>query len=132
MGSVIVYDNKVLILKRNEDEEVLPGLWELPSGKQEEGENREESLIREVKEETGLDIEIIAFLSSFTYKVKKGKTTKNIIQFNFLVKPGDASPVVKLSSEHSEYKWIGAKDLEKAELSKQIKKVINKYFQTYL
>ena len=44
-------DNKILITKRPEGFH-LAGLWEFPGGKVENGENRQQALKREIKEET--------------------------------------------------------------------------------
>lgn len=48
-------DNRVLIAQRPEGKS-LAGLWEFPGGKLEPGERPEESLIRELKEELGIDV----------------------------------------------------------------------------
>jgi 8-oxo-dGTP diphosphatase len=48
-------DGRVLIAKRPEGKP-MAGLWEFPGGKVEEGERPELSLIRELKEELGIDV----------------------------------------------------------------------------
>lgn len=50
--------NQLLIAQRPE-EAMLGGLWEFPGGKQEAGESSEEALIREIKEELGVEITIL-------------------------------------------------------------------------
>jgi len=63
-GKVYNKENKVLFIKRN-------GFWDLPKGKAEKGESIEETSIREVEEETGVeDLEITRFLMK-TYHVYK-------------------------------------------------------------
>lgn len=55
-------DGKILFIKRL-------GKWDLPKGKMEKGESREESAVREIEEETGLkDIELIGFINT-TYHI---------------------------------------------------------------
>ncbi|WEK58014.1 MAG: (deoxy)nucleoside triphosphate pyrophosphohydrolase [Candidatus Brevundimonas phytovorans] len=48
-------DGRVLIAKRPEGKQ-LAGLWEFPGGKVEPGERPEQALIRELKEELGIDV----------------------------------------------------------------------------
>jgi 8-oxo-dGTP diphosphatase len=49
-------DGRVLIAKRPEGKS-LAGLWEFPGGKVEQGETPEAALIRELKEELGINVE---------------------------------------------------------------------------
>ena len=53
--ALIDVDGRVLISKRPEGK-TMAGLWEFPGGKVEENEIPEDALIRELKEELGLDI----------------------------------------------------------------------------
>ena len=48
-------DGRVLVAKRPEGKQ-LAGLWEFPGGKVEVGERPEQALIRELKEELGIDV----------------------------------------------------------------------------
>jgi 8-oxo-dGTP diphosphatase len=48
-------DRRVLIAQRP-DGKALAGLWEFPGGKLDPGERPEEALIRELKEELGIDV----------------------------------------------------------------------------
>lgn len=127
-AAVIIKNNKVLILQRNKDEDVFPNMWELPSGKKEPLETSENSLLREVKEETGLDIKIIMPFFVFDYQIEKPEEILDSTQINFLVKPiGDCK--VKLSSEHQNFAWISEDEVDKYELSAATKKVIKKSFE---
>lgn len=56
VGAVIVRDGRVLIVKRRY--EPLAGCWSLPGGTLELGETLEAGLAREMREETGLDVEV--------------------------------------------------------------------------
>ncbi|SHL75533.1 NUDIX hydrolase [Chryseobacterium polytrichastri] len=62
-GGLVNKDNgDMLFIKRL-------GKWDLPKGKMEKGESREESAVREIEEETGLrDIELVTFINT-TYHI---------------------------------------------------------------
>ena len=63
--ALIDLDGRVLIAQRPEGKS-MAGLWEFPGGKVEEGEIPEAALIRECKEELGIDI-TAACLSPFAF-----------------------------------------------------------------
>jgi 8-oxo-dGTP diphosphatase len=53
--ALVDIDGRVLVARRPEGKP-MAGLWEFPGGKVEDGERPEESLIRELKEELGIDV----------------------------------------------------------------------------
>jgi 8-oxo-dGTP diphosphatase len=57
VGAVVVREGRVLLVRRGN--EPLKGQWSLPGGGLELGESLEAGLIREVREETGLTVEIV-------------------------------------------------------------------------
>jgi mutator protein MutT len=57
VGAVIVQNGRVLLIRRGS--EPLKGHWTLPGGLIEVGESLIEGVVREVREETGLDVEVI-------------------------------------------------------------------------
>lgn len=125
VAAVVLHKNKILLLQRSVKEEILPGLWELPSGKRENLESSIQAIKREVKEETGLRIEVVNPISTFEYIIEKPNFIKDTTQINYLVKI-KGSGKVKISKEHQNFVWIKKKDLSKYKITKEIKKVILK------
>ena len=57
VGAVCVEHNTLLLIQRGQPP--AQGMWSLPGGRVEPGESAAEAVIREVREETGLDVEVI-------------------------------------------------------------------------
>jgi 8-oxo-dGTP diphosphatase len=123
-GAIIILDNKILLLERAGGE-FQEGLIELPSGGVNDDENIIEGLIREVKEETGLDvISVTDYLGSFDYLSRSGLKTR---QFNFKVitEPGE----IKINLvEHSSFMLLdlAGHDLDVLNISEQVKNILKK------
>lgn len=63
--ALIDADGRMLLAQRPEGKS-MAGMWEFPGGKVEEGETPEEALIREIKEELGIDL-CDTCMSAFTF-----------------------------------------------------------------
>ncbi|MBN2795318.1 MAG: NUDIX domain-containing protein [Clostridia bacterium] len=61
-GGIVILKNQLLMLKKKN------GDWVLPKGRIEKGETLEETALREVKEETNVDGEIIDYIGVTTYR----------------------------------------------------------------
>jgi 8-oxo-dGTP diphosphatase len=128
LAGIVVREGKILIVQRHANEVVLPNIWELPSGKREPLEKSSHSLLREIREETGLEVEIIKPLSVFDYQIKKSHEIRDTTQINFLVRPKDNSQV-RLSHEHQAFAWIDAGQVDEFEISKPVREVIHIAFK---
>ncbi|MGH3759878.1 NUDIX domain-containing protein [Actinophytocola sp.] len=123
VGGIVRDGNTVLLLQRPDDD-FMGGIFELPSGKVEPGEALDTALIREVKEETGLDVSVIRhYLGSFDYTSGSGKKSR---QFNFAVDVAAAGPVVL--QEHDAYGWAALDD--DLPVTDAVKAVFNEYRET--
>ena len=82
------------------------GHWDFPKGKQEKNENEEQTAIREIREETGIeDIKLLdGFKETIKYFFKKGEETVYKEVVFFLAETH--SQEVTLSSEHIGYAWL--------------------------
>ena len=106
---VVKNKDKVLILKKGKDDYNYPNKWSFCSGYVKEFESAEDTVIREIKEETGLRGRIIKKGRLFQKDDKKLGKIWVIMSFLCEVK----SNKVKLDHENSIYKWIDHKDMNK-------------------
>lgn len=95
----------VLLIQRAKDDH-WPLHYEFPRGKCDKGDKDEprDCALREIKEETGLDVVVEAFLGKFVYYAMAGK--RKSICYNYLCRLKNKNQKVKLSHEHQKYKWI--------------------------
>ena len=100
----IVNKNRLFIIKRASDDIQKQGIWEIPGGRLELGEDPFIGLIREIREETGMYIQPIYPLSIRHFERDDGQIITMIISF---CKTSGGN--LELSEEHSEYEWIDLK-----------------------
>ncbi len=60
VGAVVVHEGRVLLVRRGS--EPLKGHWSLPGGMLELGESLEAGVVREIREETGLVVEVVLLI----------------------------------------------------------------------
>ena len=99
---VVNEEGKVLLVKRATPPFI--GFWALPGGRVEKDETVEETIVREVKEETGLDVQILKKVGEYHEQGIQAGFEYNYYPACFLVKPigGEAKRQV---SEISEIKF---------------------------
>jgi 8-oxo-dGTP diphosphatase len=102
---------RLLLIKRAPDVHLDPDRWELPGGKMDYGEPLTEALAREVREETGLEIEVGApfHVSHFTFDPFWVTT----VVFACRRTGGE----VRLSEEHSEFTWADREQADDLDLA---------------
>lgn len=98
--SFIVKDNKVLLLKRRQNDPHKAGTWDIPGGRLELGENPFEGIKRETKEETNLDIDVHMPLDIHHFTRDDGQQITMLI---FLCNTPTNN--ITLSEEHTDHNW---------------------------
>ncbi len=107
--AVIKKKNKYLVIEKSDKEKIdtVPETVDIPGGRMEFSEKIEDALIREVKEETNLDIKVLFPINAWTFK-----TSKNfqLVGITFLSewKKGE----LKLSNEHTKGSWLTFKEIK--------------------
>ncbi len=100
---VLLHEGKVMAAQRAAQMD-LPGCWEFPGGKVEEGESPETCLIREVLEELSINIRIKGALTPILHAYP----SKTIQLLPFLATWD--SGTIRLA-EHAQLRWLGREEL---------------------
>ena len=98
--ALIDADGRVLIAQRPEGKQ-LAGLWEFPGGKVDAGERPEEALIRELKEELGIDVQE-SCLAPFVF-ASHAYETFHLLMPLYLCRRWSGTVIRK---EHAALKWV--------------------------
>ena len=96
-GAIVIEDGKVLLVKHN------AGHWDFPKGHVEEGETEFETAIREVKEETNIDIKIEKENRYISEYSPKEDVMKTVIYFLGEKIGGEDKPQIE---EVSDVEWV--------------------------
>lgn len=100
-------DGKVLVCRRGEGRS-LAGLWEFPGGKVETGETPEQALVREMREELGIDIEVGAARAAVEWCY--GEQSLRLLPYVCRLVAGE--PV---ALEHAEWRWCAVTEFASLE-----------------
>ena len=106
VAAVIFREGKVLCVQRAEHEKEYISLkWEFPGGKVEVGERREEALVREIREELSVDIEVSEFLMTVEHTYPDFHLTMHV--FKCILDQGEIT-----LNEHVALKWLSIDELD--------------------
>ncbi len=99
---------KVLVAHRNPTGQ-MGGRWEFPGGKLEAGESDAEALVREFREEFGVEVTVGEKIAEASF-VHNGTEVALHAYRVFVPHDGIARPYVL--TEHSEYRWVEIPEVE--------------------
>ncbi len=120
---IVQYKGKILIEKRGSDP--FKGMFCLPGGRHDEGERIEETAIREIKEEAGLDIKLRHILG--VYSDPKRDPRGHTLSVVFIA---DAkSDKARAASDAADVFWVEPAKIAKENLAFDHKKIIKDYLK---
>ena len=103
VAAIIIHENKIFATQRGYGE--FKDGWEFPGGKIEPGETPQEALVREIKEELDIEIEVKDFLETVEYDYPEFHLSMDC--FFCVIRSGEL--VLK---EHEAAKWLTAEKLD--------------------
>jgi ADP-ribose pyrophosphatase len=119
-----VQEGKILLIKRGS--EPGRGKWSIPGGVVELGETLEKAVIREVKEETNLDVEVVRLIDAVDNIMgdPNGKLRFHFVILDYLtqLKGGTLQP----SSDVLDTKWVRIDEAEDYDLTKTFREFLKR------
>ncbi|MFJ8738891.1 MULTISPECIES: NUDIX domain-containing protein [unclassified Embleya] len=113
--SVIVHDRankRVVLLRRGNKKAFAPGMWSLPSGKGAPGEPITHTAVRELREETGLEVKPQALrLAHVTHSADSPEAPEGFVVLVFAAEEWDGEAVNAEPGKHSAVAWVDTDDL---------------------
>jgi 8-oxo-dGTP diphosphatase len=121
VAAIIQDEHGNFLCAKRGDWKSLPGKWEFPGGKANAGEELAQALVREIKEELSVDIEVVREFDR--------SATGDIELVCFVCDLVSEKPTT--STDHSELRWVSEKDLAALDWSEAdlpaVKKILIPY-----
>ena len=119
IGAIIICNGKILLEKRKGE----PGRdkWTVPGGLVELGESAEQTVMREVKEETNLEVEqpeLVDVVNSVTTD-ENGKIKYHFVIVDYFVKLKGGT--LKVADDAAELRWVEFSEVEKYDLTRSFR-----------
>jgi ADP-ribose pyrophosphatase YjhB (NUDIX family) len=125
---VVIHRNRALLIRRGH--EPLKGEWSIPGGLLEVGEELAEAVRRELREETGLEVDPLEIVAAFDRIMREGRRVKYhfvIIDYVCRLKRGRLRP----GSDVVDARWVRREDLPQYHLTPMATRVILKSFEFF-
>jgi 8-oxo-dGTP diphosphatase len=104
VGAIVVDKGAILLVKRDRDP--ARGEWSLPGGRVEPGESLREALSREVREETGIDVDVDGLIGVAERVIRDddGEIRFHYVILDYVCTP--RSTDAKAGDDASEARWV--------------------------
>lgn len=107
VAAIIKKDNKILCVQRNENKlSYISKKYEFPGGKMEANETKKETIVREIKEELAMDINVKEEFLTVTHQYPDFL----LIMHSFICTSNESKVTL---TEHIDYKWLELEELDK-------------------
>jgi ADP-ribose pyrophosphatase YjhB (NUDIX family) len=115
VGAIVLDAGNLLLVKR--DREPARGRWSLPGGRVEAGETLREAVVREVREECGIDIvpESLVGIAEWIARDDAGAVEHHYVICDFTAAP--RTTAVRAGDDAAEVRWVPVGELSSMTLS---------------
>lgn len=124
VGGVVIRDGAALLVRRGK--EPLHGQWSIPGGAVEAGETLTEAVVREMREETGLEVKVIELLQVVEpiFRDSTGSVLHHYVIHDFLCHAPAGEP--RAGGDADELAWVRESEFARYALSDSVIAVLRK------
>ncbi len=121
VGAVVIRDGQVLLVQRAQ--EPLSGKWTLPGGAVELGETLVEAVVRELREETGLEVRVLELVEAFERIVRdeSDRPRFHYVLLDYLCVP--VSGDLLAGSDVAAAKWVRPEEFARHQVSEKARAI---------
>ncbi len=133
---MLIVNNDKILLQKRKGTELWSGYYALPAGHIDEGENQYEALVREAKEELGIEISLEDITKSYVvlrrnfFKID-GKKLEPYIDYYFEIAKYKGTPKIVELDKCDELKWASINDLPEPFINYEGEFLANRRITTY-
>jgi 8-oxo-dGTP diphosphatase len=129
VGALIIENDRILLVERGH--EPLKGYWSLPGGGVETGERLEAAMRREVREETGLEVDVICMLEIFERIIPDAASAPeyHFVLIDYLCRP--AGGTLAAADDADRAGWFTQAEVEGLRITEGTPAVIAKAFERF-
>lgn len=126
VGGVAIADGRVALVRRAH--EPRRGEWSIPGGKLEAGETLAAGVRRELREETGLEVEVVSPIEVFEriYRDPDGRLRFHYVILDYFCRPSSGDAVA--GGDALEVAWVREEELDGWPLNEAVVRVVRKGF----
>lgn len=125
IGGVLLVEDEVLLVRRDDGHEAYTGFYEAPGGGVEPGEHLKSALVREFKLKTGLMVVVGEYLRDYSWSSRNDTKHTMEVLFEVSLEAGQNPKHIELSSDsHDTYKWVDWNSLDEMKMSEQMREAV--------
>lgn len=95
----VIFDGEKVLLAKRSERQKLPGYWEFPGGKLETGETPSAALVRELREELGVEVKVLELLCEHQFQ-------RDNNDFHLYFLKAEIAEGIPKNIEHEELEWF--------------------------
>jgi len=136
----VVNEGRILLVRKSEADPNRPGLWEVPGGRMKFGEKPEEHLIREVREETGITVEVGEPFFLWDWRIQRPGDEDEIIDMHIVAVARLCKAITMALSDKDrvaddfldEMKWVPIHAIKEYALIPNMTPVVDRFLEIVL